>query len=136
VSATLADELAFLVLSGKKRATASLAVEFTSLNESLPAEGDLSIILNSAGIPVAIIERTEVSTVAFGEVAASFAVVEGEGDGSLAYWRSAHTRYFTDVCSSLGVVFNEKTPVICQVFRLAWPVAEAANAHGTGDVRV
>jgi uncharacterized protein YhfF len=55
----LADELADLVVAGQKRATTSLAIEFTSLNEPLPSVGTLSIILRGNGVPVAIIERTQ-----------------------------------------------------------------------------
>lgn len=121
-SGALGDELAALVLAGTKRATTSLAVEFTALGEPLPAEGSLSIILNGALAPVAIIERTEVNTLPFGEVGDAYAAIEGEGDGSLAYWRDAHRRFFTGVCARLGGQFDDRTPVICQVFRRVWPL--------------
>jgi len=117
----LADELAALVLAGKKRATASLPAEYTSLNESLPKAGDLSIILDGKGNPVAIIERTSVDLVPFQAVDEEFAAYEGEGDGSLRYWREAHTWYFNTVCSRLGGTLEESTPVLCQRFRLVWP---------------
>ncbi|MGH8688948.1 MAG: ASCH domain-containing protein [Burkholderiales bacterium] len=120
-SGSLADELAQLVLSGRKRATTSLAVEFTSMNEALPRVGDVSIILDGGHKPVAIIERTAVETLPFESVVASYAAVEGEGDGSLTYWRSAHIEYFEGVCRKLGGSFTSKTPVICQRFRLVWP---------------
>jgi len=120
-SAGLADELAELVLCGRKRATASLGIEFTSLNEALPKSGDVSIILQGDRKPVAIIERTDVKTVAFESVDDAFAATEGEGDGSLAYWRAAHTEYFTRVCARLGGSFDGKTQVICQTFKLVWP---------------
>lgn len=42
---TLADELPAPVLVWKRRATKSLAVEFTSLNQPLPPLGPVSIIL-------------------------------------------------------------------------------------------
>jgi uncharacterized protein YhfF len=119
----LADELAQLVIAGKKRATASLAIEYTACGESLPKVGDISIILRGDGVPVAIIERTEVKIVPFQDVDADFAATEGEGDGSLASWREAHVQYFNTVCERLGGVFNETTPVICQVFRVVWQVA-------------
>jgi uncharacterized protein YhfF len=118
--ATLADELAELVLTGQKRATTSLPVEFTSLNEPLPSVGDLSIILRGDGSPVAIIERTQVTTVPFDAVDGVFASIEGEGDGSLSYWRDVHTQYFTGVCARLGGIFDGETHVICQVFRVVW----------------
>jgi len=124
----IADELAMLVLAGKKRATASLPVEYTSLNEPLPRAGDLSIILDGAGEPVCIIERTSVDLVPFHAVDEEFAACEGEGDGSLGYWRDAHTRYFNGVCSRLGGRLEERTPVLCQRFRLVWPRSSSSPA--------
>ena len=126
-SGNLAAELAELILSGRKQATTSLAIEFTSLNEPLPKVGDMSIILQGELKPVAIIERTEVKTVPFESVDESFAATEGEGDGSLAYWRAAHTEYFESVCRRLGGTFNAKTPVLCQEFRLVWPAPPASG---------
>ena len=120
-SVELADELAKLVVRGQKRATASLAVEFTSLNEALPKAGDVSILLRADHEPVAIIERTSVKAVPFESVDAAFAATEGEGDGSLAYWRAAHTEYFTRVCARLGGSFDAKTEVLCQTFTRVWP---------------
>lgn len=122
----LADELAELVLAGRKRATTSLAVEFSSLNEPLPTVGCLSIIVRGNGIPVAIIERTQVTTLPFEAVDGSFAAIEGEGDGSLTYWREAHIEYFTGVTARLGGHFDARTPVICQVFRVVWKSPEIA----------
>ncbi len=117
-SESLANELADLVVAGKKRATASLGIEFTSLHESLPQPGDVSIILRGDGTPVAIIERTDVKHVPFELVDENFAAIEG--DGSLAYWRAAHTEYFASVCRRLGCTFTGATPVICQTFRVLW----------------
>jgi len=120
-SAGLADELAELVLRGRKRATASLAVEFSSLNEALPKIGDVSIILQGDRKPVAIIERTDVKSVAFESVDDAFAATEGEGDGNLAYWRAAHTEYFARVCARLDSKFDARTQVLCQTFKVVWP---------------
>lgn len=126
----IADELAELVLAGRKRATTSLEVEFTSLSEPLPTVGSVSIILRGNLTPVAIIERTEVRTLPFEEVADEYAAIEGEGDGSLAYWRQTHREYFNSVCERLGGSFEERTPVICQVFRVVWPPISRAQMEG------
>jgi uncharacterized protein YhfF len=119
-SAALANELGTLVQAGRKRATASLPVEFTSEGLPLPAVGDVSIVLLGDGTPVAIIEVLEVRHVPFQAVDAAFAADEGEGDGSLAWWQAAHRRYFGRVCARTGGRFDETTPVICRRFRLVW----------------
>jgi uncharacterized protein YhfF len=119
----IADELAALVLAGKKRATASLPVEYRSLGEALPRAGDLSIVLDGSGNPVAIIERTSVEVVPFQEVTAEFAATECEGDGSLKYWQEAHTWYFSQVFDRLGGKLEATTPVLCQCFNVVWPYA-------------
>jgi uncharacterized protein YhfF len=64
-------------------------------------------------------------------VTAEYASVEGEGDGSLDYWRAAHREYFTAVCARLGGEFNDGMPVICQVFHVVWPRAAANGAPRT-----
>jgi uncharacterized protein YhfF len=119
-STALADELAELVQVGRKRATASLPAEFTSGGLPLPAAGDVSIVTRADGTPVAIIELTEVRSIRFDQVDAAFAADEGEGDRTLGWWHAAHRGYFGRVCARLGGSFDERTPVICQRFRLVW----------------
>lgn len=121
-SGAIADELAALALAGKKRATTSLEVEFASLGEPLPQVGSVSIVLRGNLAPAAIIERTEVRTLPFDEVGEGYAAAEGEGDGTLAYWRRVHREYFDSVCERFGRCFDERTPVICQTFRVVWPL--------------
>jgi uncharacterized protein YhfF len=119
-SPTLADQLAALVEAGRKRATASLPVEFAVEGLPLPAAGDVSIVTRGDGSPVAVIELVEVRWVPFQEVDAAFAAEEGEGDGTLAWWQAAHRNYFGRVCARQGASFDETTPVICQRFRTLW----------------
>jgi GrpB-like predicted nucleotidyltransferase (UPF0157 family)/uncharacterized protein YhfF len=119
-SPALADELGALVSAGRKRATASLPVEFTSVGDPLPAVGDVGIVLSGGGVPIAIIELVEVRHLPFRDVDAAFAADEGEGDATLASWRAAHLRYFGRVAARAGVRFDEETAVICQRFRLVW----------------
>jgi len=116
----LADELGALVKAGRKRATASLLVEFTSLGDPLPAVGDVGLVLSGSGVPMALVELTEVRHVPFRNVDAAFAADEGEGDGTLASWRAAHLAYFGRVAARAGILFDETTTVICQRFRLVW----------------
>ena len=119
-SPALADELAALVAAGRKRATASLPAEFTAEGQPLPVAGDVSIVMRGDGSPLAVIEFVEVRQIPFQFVDAAFAADEGEGDGSLAYWRLAHREYFSRVCARFGGIFDETTSVICQRFQLLW----------------
>jgi uncharacterized protein YhfF len=56
----------------------------------------------------------------FGEVTAEFAAMEGEGDGSLTYWREAHSAYFSRECARNGRVFTENMPVACEQFKVVF----------------
>lgn len=122
----LADELAALVISGRKRATTSLAIEFTADGDPLPRTGDISVVVDGRGEPAVIIERTDVSEIPFGRVGADYAAVEGEGDGTLSHWRQVHEQYFHAVCTRLGGHFDADTPVLCQTFRVLW---QAGSGH-------
>lgn len=57
----------------------------------------------------------------FSAVGPEFAALEGEGDGSLTYWRQAHSRYFTRESIRAGREFNENMLVTCERFRVAFP---------------
>ena len=61
-----------------------------------------------------IIQMTEIRTLPFDEVDAEYALVEGEGDKSLDYWREGHHRFFTNDAAENGLEFNEKSLVICR----------------------
>src|SRR5262245_18750428 len=69
----LAEELAALVCAGKKRATTSLPIEYTSLGEALPVIGDLSIVVVGDVRPASIIERTHFEHVPFDDVGEAYA---------------------------------------------------------------
>lgn len=117
-SPALARELADLVIAGPKRATAGLLWTYDRERLPLPEPGDPSIVTLADGAPVCLIETTRCDVVPFGEVDAEFAAAEGEGDGSLAYWRREHWAYFTRECEGLGVAPSEDMPVVCERFRL------------------
>ena len=116
----LADELLALVVAGRKTATATALPEFDDTGERLPRPGELSILLDGAGRPRALIRTTRVETVPFGEVTAEFAAAEGEGDRSLASWREEHGAYFRRVLGADR--FDQATPVVCERFELLDPV--------------
>jgi uncharacterized protein YhfF len=90
-SPELADELADLVLAGKKRATCWAAGEGPKTHV-----GKQWVVLDGSGVPIAVIETIELTQRRFDEVDAAFAFDEGEGEGdrTLASWRRAHRNYF------------------------------------------
>lgn len=117
----MADELAWLVLHGQKRATAGLHLEHQVDGEPIPRPGDCSMVLDGRGQPVCIIRTTEVEVKPLNRVDAAFAWDEGEGDRSLEWWWRAHHRYFSRRCAELGVSFSEDLPVVFERFELIWP---------------
>ena len=119
-NAPSADELAALVLAGTKRATAGLVWAFESQAKPIPEPGDLSVVTLFSGEPVCVIETQSIQIVPFSNVDADFAATEGEGDGSLAYWRRAHKAFFGRECRRLGREFSLSAPVVCERFAVVY----------------
>src|SRR5690348_11645594 len=89
-SPQLADELAALVLDGRKRATC-----WAASDGKLTEVGKRMVMLDGSGQPCAVLETVELTLRRFGEVGAAFAYDEGEDDRTLASWREAHRAYFS-----------------------------------------
>jgi uncharacterized protein YhfF len=117
----LADELAAQVVSGKKRATTTLHRDITELGKPLPVPGDLSVVIDGKNAPRCIVQTVQVDIKRFRDVDDSFAKDEGGGDGSLEWWRSAHTRYFKRQGAREGLVIGDGTEVVLERFKVVWP---------------
>jgi len=117
----LADQLLDLVLAGTKTATATSLAELEQAGEPVPGRGDLSIVLDGAGHPRALIRTTDVQVVAFRDVTEEQAAAEGEDDRSLASWRREHSTYFRRVLAGGGAEFSEDLPVAIETFELLYP---------------
>ena len=130
-SAALADELLGLVLSGRKRATAELAEEFTARGDALPRVGSHWVACDSSGTPRAVLRSTELRLATFEEVDASFAFDEGEDDRSLESWRVEHEKYWVRGCAARGAVWSPEQEIVLERFTVVWPpeVAEAARTR-------
>lgn len=111
-----ANELAHLVLAGTKRATAGLVWSYEAAAMPLPKIGNLSVVTDWAKEPLCVIETQRIDIVAFDDVSDEFAATEGEGDGSLAYWRQAHWAYFGRECKRIGREPDLRMPVVCERF--------------------
>lgn len=86
----LADELGQLVLDGTKTATCSALWEWEAEQSPPPTVGLKTIVLSSEGVPLCIIETTEVTIRAFNTIDAQLAYDEGEDDRTLQSWRREH----------------------------------------------
>lgn len=120
-----ANELAALVLAGTKRATAPALWSFEFDQEPVPEPGDFSVVTSWAGEAVCIICTTRVDIVAYENVTAVFAEIEGEGDKSLAYWQSVHWPYYRREMNRIGKSLSPALPVVCQQFELVYPLNRA-----------
>jgi len=124
-----ADELAELVLSGRKRATAGALWSYEDEEEPLPKAGDFAIVTDWAGRARCVIRTSSVEVVPFEAVTDDFAATEGEGDGSLAYWRKEHWEAFSRGLAEIGRVPDLGMPVVCERFDVVF-VAEPVAAQG------
>ncbi|MCH9674130.1 MAG: ASCH domain-containing protein [Gammaproteobacteria bacterium] len=116
-----ANALAKLVLDGTKCATASLLWSYEADAKPLPHTGAYSVVTAWDSTPLCVIETTAVQVVPYNEVTDAFAAVEGEGDGSLSYWRRVHWAYFRRECARIGNEVTADMPVVCEEFAVVYP---------------
>jgi uncharacterized protein YhfF len=101
------------VLRGDKTATAGLATDHAPhTTEPLPAPGNRWLLLDFDDQPVAVVETTEVRIVPAGQVDVQFARAEGEGFESVADWRAAHERFWSEQA------ITDDTPIVAERFKL------------------
>lgn len=115
-----ADELLDLILTGVKTGTACPLRDYELEGEPLPHAGDLSIVLDGAGRPRALIRTTDVRVVRFDQVTEDHARAEGEGDRTLELWRSVHEWFFKEYDPHMRG-FSSYMPVVCELFEVLVP---------------
>jgi uncharacterized protein YhfF len=115
-----ARELAELVMSGKKIATASLKAVNEIEPDKAPIDDGYSVVTTFEGEPLCVIQTTEIRHIPFNEVDAEFAFDEGEGDQTLQDWREAHWIYFSLEAQEYGVTFDETSVICCERFQLLY----------------
>jgi len=103
----MATELADLVITGIKRATASLARDYGEGREPMPNPGDFVLMLDGEGLPRFIWRTTEVTIKPLSQVDDAFAWVEGEDNRTRNWWLAAHRRYFGRQASREGFEFDD-----------------------------
>ncbi|MEE1619774.1 ASCH domain-containing protein [Zafaria sp. J156] len=122
-SPALADELLGLVLSGRKRATATLAAEFGADGEPLPRIGGHWIACDGGGAPRVVLRTTELRLGPITSADAAFARDEAEDDGSLPVWLDGHRRYWSRVAAARGLEFTDATEIVFERFDVVWSEA-------------
>ena len=61
-----------------------------------------------------------VSLVAYNQVSAEHAYLEGEGDRSLSYWRRVHREAFTPDYQEAGKEFDENGLIVLEQFQVVY----------------
>lgn len=117
-SKEMGDELAALVLAGKKTGTCSLKMTDDLENEPIPKVGQYDIILNGDEASIAIIRYTVIEEIPMNQVTENFAISEGEGDLTYEYWYRNHQSFFTHILNDYGLDFSPDITVICQTFEV------------------
>lgn len=113
-----ANELLKLVLSGKKKATASSIYEWQA-DKHAPKEGDLSIVTDWDGMPACVIKTTKLQTLPFCEMTYELCSKEGE-DTCLDTWQKNHERFFIADGKQRGYSFTWDMPVVFEEFEVIY----------------
>ena len=117
----LADELAALVISGRKRATASLLRDYTAGTEAMPQVGDFVLVVDGSRRPTCIWRTTEITVKPLVDVDDAFAWDEGEGERTRAWWLSAHRSYFSGQAQREGFEMYDTIKTVFERFEIVWP---------------
>lgn len=119
----LRDRLVAAVLDGSKTSTTSLLQGYAATGTQPRRAGDRSVVVDSHGVPVAIIETMSIRIVDLANVDLPHCIDEGEGHTSVAEWRAAHEIdwHSTEQRLEFGdpsFTVDEDTPLVLEHFRL------------------
>ena len=110
-----ANKLLELVMSGKKKATASSLYHYELTGGRLPQVNDYNIVTDWDGNPHCVIRTTEVTILPFNEITFDICKREGE-DENLESWQQGHRHFFTEDGKEMGYEFSETMPVVFEDF--------------------
>jgi uncharacterized protein YhfF/DNA-binding XRE family transcriptional regulator len=113
--------------SSRHPSTAEAKWTFEANDEPIPEPGDHWVVLDGDGEPRCVIRTTAVEVVPFVDVTADHAAAEGEGDGSLAFWREAHVANYRRTLPE-GRSFDREMPVVCERFEIVYHVRISAES--------
>ena len=109
-----------LIVQGVKTATCSLKESYQRTSKKTPKPGEIQVVTDWAGNPTSIIEITAITECRFCDVDEEFAVAEGEGDQSLAWWYKVHKEFFDRECEELKIKFSENLILLQERFKVIY----------------
>lgn len=118
-----ADRLGKLTLNGKKTATTSgLYAWYQDANADLPKIGTKNIVTDFDGKALAILETTQVDTIPFNQMSATYAAMDmGTKIEPLKKWKKAHWEFFESVMEESGDKPTEEMLIVFERFEIIWP---------------
>ncbi len=111
------NSLLDLVLKGQKRATSSSLAAFELGGETMPKEGELSVITDWDGNPRCVVRTKKLHVLPYEEITYDLAKLEGE-DETLDSWKRSHERFFTREGEMLGYHFSPQMSVVFEEFEV------------------
>ena len=120
-SEAMADELLKLVLSGIKRATASLVRDFQASGEAIPKAGDYAVVVDGRNKPRCVYRVSDIAIAPFISVDEAFAFDEGEGDQTRDSWLRDHRVYFDRQAAGGDFAMHDAIETVFERFTVVWP---------------
>lgn len=115
-----AREITPLVLDGTKTATGCLLWSLQADGKAPARAGDLSIVTNGGDDPVCVIRTIDARVIPWDEVGEEYALHGGEGDRTLASWRTMYWSYIEGECARIGRSPHPKAPLVMERFEVAY----------------
>lgn len=116
----LSKEICELILSNEKQATSSLLYWSQNYDVDIAKVNDLEMVIDASGKFYCIVLKTAVKIVAYKDITAEHAFLEGEGDKTLEYYKEAHSHYFYNDLINEDIEFNEDMLVVCEYFKVIY----------------
>lgn len=126
---SIANELLHLYLSGKKTAGSSLLKYYEVTTTPLPQIGNYWIILDSNNVPSCIVKTIKIDINVFEDMPQYIAIAEGEGDLSLAYWKKAHTEFFSPFVANWNINQLTKEKIVTEFYQVVYSSIEPIPHH-------